>query len=1040
MLSRILRSIVTLAALVVVYQTYVLTIGRLVEPPAIERSTKKLTEDQRKKSYNAIGRYQSLLAAYFPAGHWALTEPLPTVARIDKLMLVIKDYRRHDDGSVDVDECALLAMPADWEVGAAPPLEAVILEAPGGAHLQFDDDFQPSRGKAGRIVSGRIPGEIVIRSDMKLPGPDDDLYIATRDLTFNDPLIRTDAQVEARFGPHRGSGRRMQIRLGREEHIKRGPSINRADSLEILEDVQLTLYPGDFNLLGNEPSQDKTVNIGPTVGTKTITLTSANETVDAFQPPVTISCQNRFHFDLLNYIASFDHKVEVRRMRLGGSSDQLDCNELSIQFSPVDDNGVPIISDDPNLARRQREALRNSEPVRITATGYPVRADSAAEGASAHANRMEIDLIERSITLDQGEDVRLGYGPSEIHAQRIKYTMPDEESPRAVGKLSIDGSGWLRAVPDQERPDRVVDISWKTAPGVTTPVRLTRRGGQPVLLLEGQPVIDAHRLGKIGADRMELMLREVPADGPNGPAFEVSNKPGKLAIIPERLLAAGRVVFASPRLTGRTHQLEGDFEQWQPPVQGAVRPTGDRLDLNSAESQQPSAQYDLSANQIHLDLALSGKSADPTAVVCDGAVVLRETRTSKPGEQPLVVYGNQLTVRELNHAAKISVFGRRDPQLAGPGTATIEARGLRLAAERINADQASGKFWINGPGLATMNVEGQAFGEPPGTMVPVSLTWQTGLDAAGRQIKAVGRVLIESQHGWVQADAATALLTRPVTMERGATEGKIEVAQASLEGNVVGDHRGIDDTGQTSHERFQLKSIVYDRLSGNIKGRGPGVLRSVRLTNGEGSFADLAAAGSRQPSKPETSEEPSLRFLRIDFAEGLSGNTNQRVIRFHRRVQCVYGPVDDWQQELPLHAPDRLPVETVTLTCETLELNEDPLARRQPRTTDSKLGPIEIRAIDNVEIEGRSEANGVFQAQAAVASYIQSKDLFKLEGNGMQDAVIRNRDPVNGRYLVTPAEVIEYYRTLGKVKGTNGSGVEYEQTEPRSATRFGPIR
>ncbi len=1040
MLSRILRSIVTLAALVVMYQTYVLTIGPLVEPPAVERSTKKLTDNQREKSYNAIGRYQSLLAAYFPAGHWTLTEPLPTVARFDKLMLVIKDYRRHDDGSVDIDECALLAMPTDWEVGAAPPREAVILEAPGGAHLQFDDDFQPSRGKAGRIVSGQFPGNIVIRSDMKLPGPDDDLYITTRDLAMNDRLIRTDAKVEARFGPHHGSGRRMQIRLSRDEHIKRGPSINGVDALEVLDDVQLTLHPGEFDLLGDEPSRDKTVKTGPSAGPRTIRLTAANEPVDAFHPPVTINCQGRFHFDLLNYIASFDQKVEVRRMRLGGSSDQLDCSELSVHFSPTDIDGNPVSSDDPNLARRQRKALRRFKPVRITATGHPVRAESATEGAAARASRMEIDLIERTITLDQGEDVMLAYGPSEIHALRIEYTMPDEESPRAVGELSIGGPGWLRAVPDHERPDRVVDISWKTAPGVTNPVQVIRRNGQPVLLLEGEPVVDAHRMGKIGADRMELMLREVPADGPDGPAFEVSKSPAKLAIIPERLLAAGQVVFASPRLTGRTHQLEGDFEQWQPPAQGAVRPTGDRLDLNSAESQRPSSQYDLSANQIHLDLALSGKSTDPTAVVCDGAVVLRETRTAKPGEQPLVVHGNRLTVRELDRAAKISVFGRRDPQLAGPGTATIEARGLRLAAERINADQASGKFWINGPGLATMNVEGQAFGEPPGTLVPVSLTWQTRLDAVGRQIKAIGRVLIESQHGWVQADTATALLTRPVTMERGATEGKIEVAQASLEGNVVGDHRGIDDTGQTSHERFQLKSIVYDRLSGNIKGRGPGVLRSVRLTNGEGSFADLAAAGSRQPRKPETSEEPSLRFLRIDFAEGLSGNTNQRVIRFHRRVQCVYGPVDDWQQELPLHAPDRLPVETVTLTCETLELNEDPLARRQPRANGSKLGPIEIRAIDNVEIEGRSEANGVFQAQAAVASYIQSKDLFKLEGRGMQDAVIKNHDPVNGRSVSTPAEVIEYYRTLGVVKGTNANSVEYQQTEPRSAVRPGPIR
>lgn len=1052
MLSRIFRSAITLAALVVAYQVYVLTVAPIVEPPAIEKSASTITEEQKQQSYQAIGRYRPMLAAYFPVGHWALAEPAPIVLRFDKLMLVLKDYRRHDDGSVDLDECAVLVLPANWQIGAPPPRETVVLEAPGGAHLQFDEDFQPTRGKAGRIVAGKFPGQIVIRSDMKLPGPEDDLRIATRDLVMNETLIHTDAKVAARFGANRGSGRRMVIRLNRDKHIKRGPSINGVQSLEIMEQVELELEPGKVDLLGEQAPNDKVAQAARPRAKSIIQLTSANEPVAEFNPPIRLTCQGRFHFDLLNYIASFDQQVEIRRMRLDGPFDSLDCSELSIQFSAIDEDGTPINSDDPNVARRQRKAMGRFEPVFVTATGHPVRAESAMQGASARANRMRVNLHAKRITLDEGNDVMLAYGRSEIHAPYIEYQLPEQESPSAVGELAVAGPGWLRAVPDKERDDRIVDLSWKASASTKFPLRLTRRNAQPVLLMEGHPVVDAHRLGKISARRMEVQLREVPADGPDGPALELTNAKAKLAILPERLLASDQVVFASPKLTGRTHQLEGDFEPWSPPGMlshnnAKPHPASNHLQLQKPAEKPPTSQYDLSANQIHLDLALSGKSADPTSVTCDGSVVLHESRSGNSAEGPLAVKGERLTVSDLNASAKIVVVGRRNPQIGGPGTATIEARGMTLAAERINADQTNNKFWINGPGLARMNVDGEVFGEQVGTTVPVTLTWQTGLDAAGRRIVASGRVLAESQKGWVQADRVVALLTQSISMEQDATRNEIEVANVSLEGNVAGNYQDGDAKGQTSHERFQLNSIAYDHLTGNFQGVGPGVLRSVRLSDSSASFANLAGGTSPALTAPRPrAAEPQLRFLRVDFAQGLSGNVNQRIMRFHRRVQSVYGPVDAWNQELPLHAPDKLPPDTVTLACETLEVNEDPLGQTAAAAAKRRMGPLEVRAVENVEIEGRSEKDGVFQAQANTASYSQLKDLFVLRGDELQDAVLRHRDPLSGRYVTTPAGTILYYRSEPRVELRDvHRPIDFQQSTPRRATgrrpaATGPIR
>ncbi len=1054
--SPFLRSLVALVLLLATYQVYVLTVAPWVEPPALKRSKDTITDIQRQGSYQAIDRYQSLLAAYFPEGHWSLVSP-PKVIRIDQMMFVLNDYSRHDDGSIDLEQCAILLLPKAWQLGNAPPTETIVVEAPGGAHLQFDEDFQPARGKMGRIVKGEFPGIITIRSGMKNPGPEDDLLIQTRDLVMNETLIRTEAVVNARIGPNRGSGRKMVIRLSRDEHIKRGPSINGLQSLEIYEEVVLEIQAGKLALLGDDPDTDKVASdprrvssarpvqlpvVQPMVRLTASQSPLAEEAGSRFEPPIRITCQGRLHFDLLAYIASFDQKVEVRRMHLEGPFDQLDCNELSIRFAAIDDEGIPIDWEgDPDVARKQRATLGAFKPIAITATGHPVRAESAAGQLAARAQRMRIDLIDRRFRLDGGPEVMLAYGTSEIHAPLIEYEMPPEDSPRSVGELSIAGPGWLRAVPDTDRPDRVIDMAWKRAEGVAYPVSLRRRRGEPVLLLAGDPVVDAHRLGKVQAKRMELLLREVPADGPDGPAFELNKNPAKLALLPERLLAAGKVVFASPQLTGRTHQFEATFESWKPKRQveaAAARSRRGTTRQADRGDSPPGSQYDLTATQIHLDLSLTGGRAKPIAATCEGNVVLREKPKARSDEKLMVVQGDRLRIEGssgFDDQAKITVTGQPKPGGGGSEGATIEVQGLRLVAERIDADQSAGKFWINGPGRVTMNLDGDVLGQsPPGESTPLTLTWQTGLDVAGQRAVAKGRVLIESQRGWLQADQAVAHLTRSITLQKGDTDKKIEVAQVSLEGNVVIDHRGAGDAGQTSHEKLQLRSVAWNRLTGDIQGTGPGVLRSVRLAGKSIGFAGLAGAGRAASAKPTASSASPLRFLRVDFAEGLSGNIDQRVLRFHRRVRSVYGPVDGWQQELPLHDPDRLPPDTVTLGCETLVVNEDPLA---PKSHDAgTVGPIELRAIENVEIEGRSEKQGLFQAEAITASYSQQKDLFVLRGDGQRDAVLRHRDPKTGQFVETPAGTILYWASEPRVQLRDvHRPFDFQQNTTRNAAR-----
>ena len=110
-----------------------------------------------------------------------------------------------------------------------------------------------------------------------------------------------------------------------------------------------------------------------------------------------------------------------------------------------------------------------------------------------------------------------------------------------------------------------------------------------------------------------------------------------------------------------------------------------------------------------------------------------------------------------------------------------------------------------------------------------------------------------------------------------------------------------------------------------------------------------------------------------------------REITFHDRVRAVYGPVDSWEQELELTRPESLPPESMTLTCDDLRLNEDPLAAHAAAKPNNQSGPqidaVQMQAKGDVRIEGQTLSQGDFSIQADRASYDKTKDVFILEGN-----------------------------------------------------------
>ena len=165
-----------------------------------------------------------------------------------------------------------------------------------------------------------------------------------------------------------------------------------------------------------------------------------------------------------------------------------------------------------------------------------------------------------------------------------------------------------------------------------------------------------------------------------------------------------------------------------------------------AEPAQQSFHVD--ADRIQIQVQLSGQSAAPSAVVCDGNVVLREVPLARTDEQPFEIRGGKLTVDQLDSGtAHITLTG------VGPG----DAAGVQAGATSRPRHHDAGRFGGAGPARESLVEqrarESHAAGNSRPDFVPSSGRgeWPRGdnADSAGDQL--AGRIGIRRPHGCVSA-------------------------------------------------------------------------------------------------------------------------------------------------------------------------------------------------------------------------------------------------------------------------------------------------
>lgn len=1051
--SRFARSLCVLAVVGVSYFAYSLVAVPLLEPRA--RMHRGRSDAP---SAPAPAAPDAALSRLFPPGFldWELQQP--KMLRTDQGMLLFREYRPTDDGQIELQPLTIVFC-GDKQEGDknARPLA---LRAPQGAVLQFDGPLNVLSGSLGRLVGGRIPGEVVIRSPESKPGQEDALEIHSRNLQLERSRIWTPHDVRFRFGRSFGSGRDLTIRLADNPASSTPRGSLRKLELTHVDKVHLEL-PADGLFAKSPGSADNPAR------------DTSPQRPGLAETPVEVTCAGPLQFDFVDHRLTFEDQVELARIHANGLRDLLQCKLLTIRFGAKEEPGAspPAGSVGAGAPRdpASPDVLRTLTVSEIEASGTPVVLTVPSVGAKARGERLLYDVRQRRVRVEDRRGASLEHTGRHVDAVALEYEMPEDM--RRLGKLWAQGPGRFRAE-GQGRPEvapqssaglrnnpaasvsgQPMDLSWQHE------LRLRPHEGLHVASVTGGGEVRSPSLGQLSATEMHVWLRE-----------EMRGRQAE--ILPVRLLATGTpatekqpeqlVHIDTPQLVGDTQRLEvwirheapdGKSPAEKSPVAPVALPgtatvvaPQPRPNLPLPVFRQPAEnaaggppvtapgppqdRFAARGDLVRAELVSDGVRPRLEKAAVLGRVRVRQIASEMPDKPPIELDGNEVQI--ANNAANLATLHL----LGEPARVVME--GLTVVSTNIHLRQDENRLWIDGPGEMQLpdNVSPKRERGPPQAALPrdARITWQKRFDFDGLRARLEDGVVARGSHlldnGSVQ-DAtiraawldvllvsrvrfASALAKESGPRARPAAS-RADWSSLTFDGGVTIENRGRSATGAPeSFDRLQVRNLTLEQATGAIRAAGPGWADSVRFGQ---QFSSALSPGVGPTGTPPPNR---LVNLHIDFVAGIEGNFQRRHLDFVEQVRTYYGPVAGWDQRLDPERPASPSHDIVTLTSDRLSVAETGGGEPVVGPYGSPLGSaLEMQATGNAVLVGRG-----FTARGARISYARAKELYVLEGNGRGDAQLWLQGNTN------PDAVAQTIRFFAQERRFDADGIRFLNVNP----------
>jgi len=1039
-MPRVLRIAGSFAVVLTVFWTYKLVAVPWIEPPADPRANQKLSEEAKEAAENRLQRQVATLEGMFPDGAWELKEP--KILESDRLKLLFQNYTDLGDGRVELRPCTMIFMPDD-SVGdeAQRRRQAVILEVPDRAILEFDEALDLRRGKIGRLVGGQLAGRITIRGKGEKPGPEDDLLIVTQDVQLTERHVWTPHAVDFHWGPHYGRGKQMHITLlpGAESDSadRNGPKIAGIERFELRRVEQLHLELGE-----NEWKADAEPLVAANGSPKPPEAPSPAEETPTRSPladlaenlPVEVTCSGPFCFDAVRKVATFEDRVNVLRINPHGPCDQLNCELLTIFFiDRVKPKGVDPRNGDADAKDRPAGSF-DLQPQRIEAAGHPVVFAAPSKDVHARGERLEYDFSDESIVLDGGREVMLRKGPSEIHARSLRYKSAGDGP---LGQIAAAGPGWLRGE-RPERPGEPLSATWSEQ------LNVRPFEGNQVISLYGDAELTFREIGRLTAPEIHFYLLEVP-DG---------DDPKKTELLPDRMLACQRayrlvcrdgeliacrderpldpeaarslpispVEIDSPQFSGKVEQLGVWFQgiSLSTDTTRKTTPAGEdrqsagpafvrRLPSTRLPPQEtppgPKQHFAITGRLLQAKLLLVDEDRpDLSELTVVGRVRFEETQTGQPDEAPLLLVGDQLHVTDA-HTPEATMVLTGQP-------ANFEGRGLALSGTNLQLNRGTNRMWIDGSGWMTVPIDRDLQNRPLPTPGILRIAWEDRMVFDGRVARFEEAVDARTTNGQLQTETLEVHFQQAVDFSSDKIRQQPELEQILCRGGVFMENRSFEGPVQTSHEQMQVVDLAIHRVTGAMTASGPGWLNSTHYGSQKMLGGRDEDSGGEESGNEDSGDQRRLQSLHVRFQGPITGNLHQREMTFHDRVHCAFSPVDSWGVALDPERPDSLGPRGAAMHCDRLTVAEMPV----PGTGRNAF---ELEAGGNVVVESTD-----FTARAIRMTYAEAKGQLVLEGDGRTDAELFRQQQTGGPTSKFAARKIFYWPKTKKLKIDDGRSLQ----------------
>ncbi len=999
-MSRTARTSISFAVVLVAYWTYALVAVPLIEPRMDRLRSESGDLRYRELARKDMQRRLRELGGLFPAEHWDLEKA--KVLQSEQVKLLIWDYTNLGQGKVEIRPCAIVYTPDNTITDEAERRrQAVVLEAREGAVLQFDQPFELSRGKIGRLVKGELRGRIVIRSDSKQPGPHDDLLIVTRDLAISEQYISAPYEVEFRYGASFGRGRNLVVKLlpgdparGLGQH---GPNIGGIEQFTIQQLDKLHLEFDDKKT----PSKQLRATPGSSV---------------QMTGPIEVSCQGPFCFNPVQQVITLDKQVDVLRSLPNGPSDQLSCERLTIHLARSRDTVI-----DPAAAKKATAAL-DLQPRRMEALGNPVVLRSPSQHLEARGERLEYHLERQRFVLEgKQQEVALRQEANEIHARSVEY---QSAGPRRLGQVFAQGPGWLRARTD--RFPQPIGARW----GGHLKIAPDEEQRQVVSLIDGAELTYGP-MGSLAARKIYFWLFETPPSDPAGqPLFR-----------PDRMLAQQDVQLNAAQLSGSVQQMEVWFAppaapQQQVETTGEQRLLADQLGrlraliptawklawrypaLAQAFQQQMASSgpaggwlpesgsarhFHVTGDLLRCQVVMQGEQPELADLLIDGKVRFRETQTVEPNQRPIQIEGDQLHIVDASkpHAA-VMITGTR---------AHFEAPRIGLTGTNINLNRGTNRMWIDGAGRMDLTIDrdlqGQMLSEPS----VLQIEWQRQMNFDGRVVHFEESVVASTPHQQLCTESLDVTLQQTIRFDSFDGKQPVQPDQLRCTGGVTMDSQSFDPKGLALRAKLQMGDLVANLASGDLRANGPGVMTSVSRQAGS-PLGEATRMPMVPPAEPHNAAEEQLIHLNVRFQGGLLGNLHRREMAFHEHVRTAFAQVETWEATPDPDNPDALGPQGFLMSCDRMQVVDLPMP-------DGVGRAVQLEATGSVLVEGQ-----MFTARAVRMTYDKGKDLLILEGDGRVSSELSAQKYVGGPVSTVAARQIRYYPTTRRLRIDGGRWLE----------------